>query len=119
MAEVLLVLMLVASFAGIFYAWSEWLGQLRHGELAVWHRTAVSVALFAVTMQAVLFVALWTPLSRHHLLVRDFIYAALILMFVAIPCTFTWRGPVRWSLLASAVFLPVLCFFAALAELAY
>jgi hypothetical protein len=117
-AEALLLVMLVAAFLGLFYAWREWLSELRHVRLRAWRRTAAGVALFTVTTEAIFFVALWTPVSRNHLLLRRCMQADFVLTLLAAPCIFTWPGPTRWWLLASAVFLPVICFFVVLAELA-
>ena len=119
MAGVLLLVMLVAAFVGLFYAWSEWPSELRKVRLIAWRRAAVSVGLFAVTIQAILFVASWTPISRHHALLQKIMNADFALVLLAVPCIFTWRGPGRWWLLASAVFLPVACFFSVLSEIAY
>lgn len=118
-AEALLLVMLVAAFLGLFYAWRDWPSELRHVKLLAWRRAAVSVALFAVTLQAILFVALWTPVGRDHVLLQRSMQADFVLMLLGAPCSFTWRAPTRWWLLASSVFLPVICFFVALAELAY
>ena len=118
-ATFLLFAMLIAAFLCLFYAWAQWPRELRFVGLIAWRRAAVSVAILTVTMQAILFVALWTPVGRHHVLLRKCMSADFVLMLLAIPCIFTWRGSARWCLLASAVFLPVLCFFTALAELAY
>jgi hypothetical protein len=118
-AEALLLVMLVAAFLGLFYAWRDWLSELRYVKLLAWRRAAVSVALFAVTLQAILFVALWTPVDRDHVLLERSMQANFVLMLLAAPCIFTWRPPTRWWLLSSAVFLSVISFFVVLAELTY
>jgi len=117
--EALLLAMLVGAFVCVFYAWSEWPSQLRTVRTLVWRRAAVSVGIFCVTVQAILFVVLWTPISHHHALLPKLMYADFALVLLAVPCIFAWRGIARWCLLASALILPVACFFTVLAELAY
>lgn len=117
--EALLYGMFVAAFVCLFYSWSEWPGQLRSVRLFGWRRYIVSVGLFSVTVQAILLVALWSPIMRHPALLRKCLYADFALLLVAVPCIFAWRGTARWCLLASTLFLPVACFFTVLAELAY
>ena len=119
MAEALLLAMLVGAFVCVFYAWSEWPSQLRSVRLFGWRRAAVGIGLFSVTVQAILFVALWSPISRHHALLVKCMYGDFALVLIAVPCIFAWWGTARWCLLASALFLPVACFFTFLAELAY
>jgi hypothetical protein len=117
MADALLLVMLVGAYVSVFYAWSELLSQLRAVRLLVWRRAAVSVGLCCVTAQAILFAVLWTPVSRHPALLLKIMYADFALVLLAVPCIFAWRGIARWCLLASALFLPVACFFTVLAEL--
>jgi hypothetical protein len=117
--EALLLVMLVGAFVCVFYAWSEWPSQLRRVRSPAWRRAAVSIGLFSVTVQAVLFVVLWTPISRYHTVLPKLMYVDFALVLLAVPCIFAWRGTARWCLLASALFLPLACFFSALAELAY
>lgn len=119
MAGALLLLLLVGAYVCVFYAWSEWPSQLRSLRLLLWRRTAVSIGLFLVTVQAILFVVLWSPISGHHSLLMKCMYVDFALMLLAVPCILAWRGTARWCLLASALFLPVACFLTVLAELAY
>src|SRR5277367_3898203 len=119
MVEALLLAMLAGAFVCVFHAWSEWPSQLRSVRLLGWRRAAVSVGLFSVTFQAMLLVALWSPISRHHTLLLKCMYVDFALVPIGVPCIFAWRGTARWCLLASALFLPVACFFSVLAELAY
>ena len=117
--EALLLGMLVGAFVCLFYSWSEWPGQLRSVRLFGWRRALVSIGLFLVTVQAILLVALWSPIIRHPALLLKCMYADFALLLVAVLCILIWRGTARWCLLASTVFLPVARFFTVLAELAY
>jgi hypothetical protein len=111
MIEALLLAMLVGAFVGLFYSWGEWRSQLRSGRSLGWRRAAVSIGLFLVTLQAILFVALFFLISHPGLLLKG-MYADFAFMLLAVPCTLFWQGTARWCLLASALFLPVVCFFA-------
>jgi hypothetical protein len=44
--EGLLIAMLMGSFLGVFYSWSEWRSQLRSHIIFGWRRAAVSIGLF-------------------------------------------------------------------------
>ncbi|PYT28684.1 MAG: hypothetical protein DMG58_18010 [Acidobacteria bacterium] len=77
------------------------------------------IGLFAVTAQALLFIALWTPLVRYRLLLSQSVNLELALLLIAVPCIFWGRLRRRWWLIASAAFLPVVSWFSVLAELAY
>jgi hypothetical protein len=116
--EALLVAMLMGSIVSVFYAWYEWLSQLRRLRLLGWRRAAVSVGLFSVTVQAVLLVAMWSSISGHRAVLLKLMYIDFGLVLLAVPCIFAWRGMARWCLLASALFFPVACFFTVLADLA-
>ena len=116
--EALLVAMLICAIVCVFYAWSEWPSQLHRLRLVGWRRAAVSVGLFSVTVQAVLLVAMWSPISRPRAVLLTLMYADFALVLLGVPCIFAWRGIARWCLLASALFLPVACFFTMLADLA-
>jgi hypothetical protein len=118
MVEALLFAMLVGAFVCLFYSWSEWPSQLRSERSFGWRRAAVSIGLFSVTLQAILFVALWFLISHRGLLLKC-LYANFAFVLPAVPCAFFWRGTARWCLLASTLFLPVACFFAVLAGTAY
>jgi len=109
--------MLMAALIGLFFAWGHWRDQFRGAGPPTWRRAAINVALFSVTLQALLFIVLWTPISRHHVLIVKFIKTDFVLALATIPCVFAWHGRARWLLLASAVFFPVLSFLVVLAEL--
>jgi hypothetical protein len=117
--EALLFAMLVGAFVCVFYSWGEWLSHVRSERLFGWRGAAVTVGVFSVTVQAILFLALWSPVSRHHSLLLKCMYADFALILLGVPCIFALSGTIRWALLASTLFLPVACFFAVLAELAY
>jgi hypothetical protein len=119
MAGLAILILLAAAVVGLFYAWSEWRKQLRLVQVRSWRRVTLSVGLFAVTLQAFLFVSLWTPLSRFHVLLRRSVNAELLLMMLALPCIFTWKGRARWWLLTATIGFVIGSFFLVLAELAY
>ena len=119
MVELIVILLLFAALVGLFYCWAQWRMQLRLFEIAGWRRMALSFGLFAVTLQALLFVSMWTPLSRLHDLLRNSMTAELVLLALAIPCGFAWKGSARWWLLTASIGFSVGCFFSMLAELAY
>jgi len=116
--EGLLLLMWVGAFVCVFYAWSEGLSQLRSVQLRVWRRTAMFLGLFSVTAQAILFVALWSPMARHRAAIVTCMRVDFALVLLGVPCTFAWRGKARRCILASSLILLVGCFFTVLAELA-
>jgi hypothetical protein len=118
MAEILLLLVLIlTSFLGLFRAWIAWPSEIRNVRLAVWHRVAMSIGLFSATIQAILFILVWTPLSRNNL--EKCMHADIIMVLLALPCILAWNGPTRWPLLASAILIPAICFFVVLARVAY
>src|SRR5205814_7659352 len=82
-------------------------------------KVVAHIGLFAVTAQALLFIALWTPLVRYRLLLSQSVNLELALLLTAVPCIFWGRLRRRWWLIASAAFLPVVSWFSVLAELAY
>ena len=63
---------IVAALVGIAYGWSESYDEVRNAELQSWRRTTALVGILAVTLQAVLFIAIWTPLGRHNALVTRY-----------------------------------------------
>ena|ERR1700674_4309134 len=121
----ILVIILVVPLVGVFYGWSEWHREIYKGELTVWRRITASVGILAITAQTILFITVLITIFRYRVLVpyRFFlsgsVFAELALLLLAAPCTFAWRGRVRWWLLASSFYLPVISFFSVLAVLAY
>jgi hypothetical protein len=117
------VILLAVPLVGVFYGWSELQTEIVKGKFPVWRRVAASVGIFAVTAQSFLFVALLITIFRYSVPFRVFlsdgVFAELVLLLFAAPCTFAWRGRVRWWLLASSLYLPVISFFSGLAVLAY
>jgi hypothetical protein len=93
---------LTIAWIGLFFAWGHWRDQIHVGELSTQRRVSINVALFAVTMQALLFIALWTPFSRHHRLVMECVRGDLVLALATIPCVVAWRG--RASALAELAY---------------
>jgi hypothetical protein len=113
-----LLAMIVASILGLFLGWasrSEGAGAVPFSS----SRKAVArIGLFAITAQALLFIALWTPLVRYRFLLSQSVNLELALLLIAIPCIFWGRLRRRWWLIASAAFLPVMSWFSVLAETA-
>jgi hypothetical protein len=114
-----LLVMVVASFLGLFLGWASRWGILGSSSLPLWRKVVAHIGLFAVTTQAVLFIALWTPLVRYRLLLLQSVNLELALLLIAVPCIFLGRLQGRWWLMASAAFLPVVSWFSVLAEVAY
>src|SRR5215475_7335930 len=99
--ETVLLIWLVAALVGLLYGWADWRKQLRAADAPSWSSKALTISLVAVTLQALLFAATWTPLSRnHHLLYRleQFEYVACAIGIVTV---FFWKGHSRWWLLTS------------------
>jgi hypothetical protein len=109
----------VGPFMGLFYAWGEWQGAVYEVQFPSWRRTVIVVGLVSVTLQALSFLALWTPFSRHDAFVRRALPIELLLVAPTVLSIFIWKHKARWWLLASSLFLCVDSFFVALAELAY
>ena len=114
----ILIAMLGAAFVGLFYAWSEWTKELRAAQSPSWRRATLNVGLLAVTCQAILFVALWTPLNRFHVLLPWCLRLEFLLILLAMPCIFTWKSPARWWLLTASISFGIGSFFSVLAETA-
>jgi|SRR5215472_17970315 len=119
MAELLIIVLLFAALVGLVYCWTEWRKQLRYTGMPPWRKGGVSLGLFAVTLQALLFAYTWTPLSRFHYLLERGMDAELLLFVLVIPCIFAWRDSARWWLLTASLGFGVGYFFSMLAEIAY
>jgi hypothetical protein len=119
MTELAILILLAAALLGLFHAWGEWRKQLRLVQVRSWRRITLSVGLFAVTLQAFLFGSMWAPLSRFHVLLQRSLNAEFLLVVLALPCIFTWKGRARWWLLTASIGFCIGSFFSALAELAY
>lgn len=115
-AGVVFLAMIVAAFVGMVYAWSESYNEVRNRELRLWRRTTAIVGVLAVSLQAVLFIAIWTPLGRHNTLVAWLTWCEALFFFIALPCALTQRGPYRWWLLFSSTVLFVFYFLTILVE---
>ena len=119
LVAIIFIAMLVATLPGHIYAWSEWRNQLNAAQSKKWVRISISVSLFAVTLQAVLFLAFWTPIVSHPSLLMGCVLAALFSALLAIPCIFAWTGRARWLLLTACATLLVLTFLVVLGQVAY
>jgi hypothetical protein len=109
---------MVASILGLFFAWSEWGEQIR-GSVNPWRAGALSVALFTVTLQAVLFVSIWFDLRHRGSFFQRCLVADFVLLVIALPCIFAWKGRARWWLVVSSVGFGVGSFCSAIAASAY
>jgi cytochrome bd-type quinol oxidase subunit 2 len=101
---------IVAALVGIAYGWSKSYDEVRNAELRTWRRTTALVGILAVTLQAVLFIAIWTPLGRHDALVTWLTRGEALLFLIALPCVLTRRDRSRWWLLFSSTALAVFYF---------
>lgn len=98
---------IVAALVGIFYAWSKSYDEVRNVELQSWRRATALVGILAVTLQAVLFIAIWTPLGHHNTLVAWLTRSEALFFLIALPCALTRRDRSRWWLLFSSTVLAV------------
>jgi hypothetical protein len=114
-----LLAMIVASFLGLFLGWASRGEIVGVVPLSSSRKVVAHIGLFAVTAQALLFIALWTPLVRYRLLLSQSVNLELALLLIAVPCIFWGRLRRRWWLIGSAAFLPVVSWLSVLAELAY
>jgi len=105
---------IVVALVGIAYGWSRSYDEVRNTELQSWRRTTALVGILAVTLQAALFIAVWTPLGRHDALVKWLTRGEALLFLIALPCVLTRRDRSRWWLLFSSTALAVFYFLAIL-----
>ena len=109
----------------VFRGWSEWRGKVFQSDLPVWRRITACVGILSITVQTILLFALIFTIFRFKVVAPNRFFLSgcvlteLVLLAVAAPCTFAWRGRFRWWLLASSLYLPAISFFSALAALAY
>ena len=68
------------------------------------------VGILAVTLQAVLFIAIWTPLGHHNTLVTWLTRGEAFFFLIALPCALTRQDRSRWWLLFSSTVLAVFYF---------
>ncbi len=114
MGTAVLLVMTAAGFTGILYAWAVWRGQLRKLEVSAWRMRCAMVGLIAVTLQAAIFIAFWTPLFRDDALVARWTRGELLLILIAIPGVLAGKGRLRWWLLSTSVVLMIGSFFISL-----
>ena len=101
---------IVAALVGIAYVWSKSYDEVRNVELRPWRRTTALVGILAVTLQAVLFITIWTPLGRHNALVAWLTRGEALFFLIALPCALTRNDRSRWWLLFSSTVLAVFYF---------
>lgn len=113
MVSIALFILMFAALVGVLYGWTAGRGQIRELEMPAWRRTCAKAGLIAVTIQAVLFLAFWTPLFRDDAILTKWVRGSLLLPILAIPCVMTAKGRSRWWLLLSSIALVIGSFFAA------
>src|SRR5579871_4361200 len=96
---------IVAAFVSGFHGWGKFYDEVRNAELQGWRRTTALLGMVAVTFQAFLFIAVWTPLGRHNALLPWLTRAGALLFLIALPCIATRMGGSRWWLLLSSTVL--------------
>ena len=101
---------IVAALVGIAYGWSKSYDEVRNAELQSWRRTTALVGILAVTLQAILFIAIWTPLGRHDALVTWLTRGEALLFLIALPCVLLRKDRSRWWLVFSSTALAVFYF---------
>jgi hypothetical protein len=109
---------IVAALAGIAYGWSKSYDEARNAELRSRRRATALVGILAVTLQAVLFIAIWTPLGHHTTLAAWLTRGEALLFLIALPCALTRGDRSRWWLLFSSTVLIVFYFLTILVSLA-
>jgi|ERR1700690_317077 hypothetical protein len=114
-----LLVMVVGSFVGLFLGWTSNLGIVNGLPVTAWRLAAARIGLFAVSAQALFFIALWTPFVHHRILLWQCVPLEFLLLFIAAPCILSGRMQHRWWLLTSSAFLPIVSFFVVLSEVAY
>jgi hypothetical protein len=115
-AAILSVLLVLAAFGSLGYAWIKWRGEVNRLELSGWRRAAANLGFLAVAAQAALFIAFWGPIGRDYVLFREWARAAVALFVVALPLSLAGKGASRRWLLGSSVLLFVVCFFVILSK---
>ena len=115
--DLLMVVWMVMPAIGVFYAWSEWHAKIYRSSLPRSHRFATNLGLFFLTLQALLFLALWTPISRYDLFLKCALVTEFISPILALPCVLLWRSRARWWVLASSVCLLMDSFLIVAAQL--
>jgi hypothetical protein len=102
---ILFVVLIVAALAVVPYAWIVGRRELRMLELPAWRRRWATVALIAATVQAGIFIALFTPLCENYDVSMACARVELILSLIAIPCALVAKGVSRWWVALSSVVL--------------
>lgn len=100
----------VLALVGIAYSWSKSYDEARKPGLRTWRRTTAYVGTLAVTLQAALFIAIWTPLGHHNTLVAWLTRGEALFFLIALPCALTRKDRSRWWLLFSSTILVVFYF---------
>src|SRR5437762_399090 len=115
-AGVAMLAALVAAFVGLLVAWGKAYAEARNPELGVWRRKTAIVGTVAATLQAALFIAIWTPLGRNSAWVKWFTWGEVLFFLVAVPCAITRKGWFRGWLLFSSGALAAFYFMTRLVD---
>jgi|SRR5437899_2721903 hypothetical protein len=114
LSDVVFIAMALAPYGGLAYAWEHWRAGYAPPSLALWRRAVATLALWFITLHALLALLMWIPpwsnqaeFDRVSLQLNPFFLAA-------VPCVLAGKGQARWWLLGSSVLLFVVCFFSAL-----
>jgi hypothetical protein len=116
--EAILLAMMIGGVLGLFLGWSQWTGKIDSLPAPPWRIVVARISLFAVTLQAAIFVALWTPLLSDRS-ASACIPIEFVLLLIGIPCASLGKTQYRWWLSASSAFWPIGTFFLVLARIAY
>jgi hypothetical protein len=117
-------LILIGPSVVLFCGWREWRSNILKSDLPAWGQITASIGILSISGQTILFIALlitifhFKNLVPHRFFLSACVFAELVLLLIAGPCMFGWRGRFRWWLLASSIYLPVLSFFSVLAVMA-
>ena len=115
----ILIAMIIVAFMALFLGWSS-KPMTATGSAQYSRRLWVArFGVLAISAQALLFTALWTPLVHHQLLLRQYFEVEVLLFLVAVPCVVGGRIQHRGWLVAAATFLPIVSWFTVIAEIAY
>ena len=115
----ILIAMIIVACMALFFGWSS-KPMTAIGSAQYPRRLCVArFAVLLVSAQALLFIALWTPLAHYQLWSRQSFHVGVLLLPAAVPCDVWGRIQYRWWLVAAAIFLPIVSWVSVLAEVAY
>src|SRR5262249_26757362 len=120
---IVLLLLTIFGFAGIFSAWIDWRRASAESPVPRWRHMLAHVGLVLLTFQAALFAFLlfifFSPTTKYDFFLYHCLEAEFILVGVGFPCWLLGKNSLRWWLFGSSCFFSVASFFLVLAEKAY